>query len=516
MRLPRVLPLLLLGLSACASPGAGPTDPEAWREGPLAELLSTPLPADGACGPLHQKVDTENPSAQALYDQGMACLATFDWARAARSFRGALAQDAALAAAYAGLGRAYLGLEAPAQALHWARQGRARLEPSTAPYDGAWVRLAVRQLEAVVVPRSRRPRALEKLRQGLDRFLEDFPSDPHALALRGHAERRADDWGQGGGEASAAWYSAALEADPEYFPAHHFLAHALENQGLYGDALHHARRFAELAPEAPHAHHMVAHTAPRSGLWQEALEALETADALHQERFVAGEIPRRADWHYAHNLRLMAAVALHQGEPERARGAYRRTFELDIPGHRGGYYCGPWIEFLLWQGDPGEALEASESCLERPSLLAKAVAAAYRGEALAALGRLPEARRQEKEATEALRRVFDSLGPVSTEVTTAAAARRTLAVLRGKLAVLDGDRQAGAAALGALVEDLAGGRSFDAWASAQSRLRELRDWARAREIPRLVHRLDETLHRLEGSLSEAEVALLEGGAAACH
>ncbi len=516
----RFLLLLFPALLACRTPPAE-TVLETPLETPLettipASLLQAPLSADGACGSLHQDTGTQDPEARALYDQGMACLATFDWVRSARSFHSALRADPALAMAYSGLARAYLGLEAPTASRRWAERGRQSLAPTATPYERRWIQLAVVQLKATLASPEDRSQALEDYRKDLERSLLEFPRDPHLLALRGHAEQRADDWGQGGGRAATAWYQAALALDPDFFPVHHFLAHSFENQGLYGEALSHARRFAELAPRAPHAHHMVAHTAPRNGRWQEALEALEAADALHRQRFLSGEISPESDWHYVHNLRLTAAVALHQGQRQRAREAYRATFELEIPGHRGGFYCGPWIEFLLWDQDSAAALEAAETCRERKSLLARAQASAYRGEALLDLGRLKEAQAEEKRATAALERVLRALGPISTEVTTAAAAQRSLTILRGKLLVLVGDRKNGITLLGALAEDLSQGPSFDAWASAQTRLRELHSWAERQEAPQLGLRVDRALAHLDGTLEQVEVASLSEIPTACH
>ena len=475
-------------------------------------VLTRPVALSEDCGEVHQEVAASSPRAQAFYDQGTACLGTFDWLQAARSFHAALGEDPGLGAAYTGLARAYLAMEEPEQALSLAQKGR---ELASAPYDRAWAELGALQLEAVLASPKELKGALAAYRNALDRFAAQHPQDPHGLALRDHGESRADDWGQGGGEAAVPWYEKALEADPSYFPAQHFLAHAFENQGLYPPAVEHARRFSEMAPQAPHAHHMVAHTAPRLGLWGEALAALEAADRLHLRRFETDGLPAEADWHYAHNLRLMAAVALHQGEGDRARNAYRQAFELTVQGARGGFYCGPWIEFLLLQGESENALAAADTCLSRPSNLAQVLGHTYRGEALLDLGRSSEARAETRAARTALQRFLESVGPVSTERILASTARRGLAILEGKLAILDGDRQPAETLLAALGEDLAAGHTFDAWATAQARLEELSTWADRHATPDLSHRLHASLTTLEASLARPDPAG-GGSPAGCH
>jgi tetratricopeptide (TPR) repeat protein len=513
-------PLLLLSLLLSACRPAPP--PEASQESLFAALpeglLSSPVGLDGGCGAVHQETGSPSPKAQAYYDQGLACLGTFDWVRAARSFHGALAQDPSLAVAYSGLARAYLALEEPRLALGWARQGGELARNSGNAWTRAWTALAEAQMVAVLASPSD-PRHLAAYRRQLEAHLASDPRDPHTLCLLGHAWSRADDWGQGGGEASLAWYRRALKADPDFFPAHHFLAHTLENLGLYEEALIRARRFAELAPEAPHAHHMLAHTAPRRGRWPEALEALQTADALHRARFEAAELPPAADWHYSHNLRLLAAVAQRLEQPELARQALRRTFELPIGGSRGGFYCGPWIEFLLLEKDTERALSAAEACLQRPSALAQVLGSSYRGEALLDLKRPAEARSALSQAQASLRRWTSTLGPVSTERTLAAVAGRTVAILEAKLAVVDGSRRQGEELLASLGEELAQGKSFDAWASGRGRLQELQGWAVAHQAPLPARRLAAALASLDDQAATGLAGPDPGGrgsASACH
>src|SRR2546427_3324945 len=80
------------------------------------ELLERPLPLRMGIGTAHDTVSTSSPQAQAFYDQGLACLHSYVWIEAARSFNQALKLDPKLALAHVGLSYAYTELNAPAAA----------------------------------------------------------------------------------------------------------------------------------------------------------------------------------------------------------------------------------------------------------------------------------------------------------------------------------------------------------------------------------------------------------------
>ncbi|MGE0764323.1 MAG: thioredoxin family protein [Bdellovibrionales bacterium] len=98
----------------------------------------------------------------------------------------------------------------------------------------------------------------------------------------------------------------ALKINPQHPGAHHYLIHSFENQNQYRQAVEHAREFQKLAPQLAHASHMYGHVLPKIGKWQEAVGLFQQADQLHQRWFAANDAKPWEDWHYEHNLDLLA------------------------------------------------------------------------------------------------------------------------------------------------------------------------------------------------------------------
>ncbi len=497
--------VLLLSLAAAVALAAtvlavtlGPTH-EPRETGPLANLsprsLERPIALAAGIGNVHQPVTSKLAGARRYYDQGLAYLASFDWVRAARSFHQARREDPQLAAALLGLGRAYLGLESAELARLHVRQADELAEDlGLRGREKEWIELGVMQMEAVIAERTGVAGRHRELLQAIESYLSRYPDDVHAWVLRGNIDPRPDGWGQAGGEGSLSWYSKALELAPEHFPAEHFLAHSLENLGRYREARDHAKRYSELAPEVPHAHHMVAHVSPRLGEWDEALASLTTADRLHRQSFEEGETEPRQDWHYGHNLRLMAAVLWQLGQHQRAGELYRACFEIRYAGRRAGLYCQPWITVLLLEGRFEESLTAAQSCGRRDSELAGVLAAAMEGEALLGLERGDEARRALAESGRRLRRLMPRLRADSSERTIAFNAQLAVRVLEAKVTLAE-DPTRGENLIRAVADGVAGGHSFDAWAAGALRVEELTAHLERRGNQRLATELAEVGRR---------------------
>ena len=436
-----------------------------------ASTLEQPIGLDSSIGVLHQTVTTPSPVAQQFYNQGTAYLGSFHWQRAARSFRESLRLDPELAAARVGLARSFLALGALDEALDQAREAVGVAEQQDLPeVEAGWVQLGLEQMQLVDALAKGSATDSTAYRDAIDRYLERFPENREALVLRGNADQRPDGWGQSGSAGSIAWYEKAIALDPDHFPAHHFLAHSLEMLGRYREALDHARRYAELAPGAPHAQHMVAHFAPRMGEWEVARDRLEEADRLHRRDFAAGRLAPWEDWHFGHNLLLLATVHLRLGHLEKAEGVFRETFDLSYPGRRAGFYCSPWIEFLLSEARFPEALSAAEACSQRESQLARVLGHAYRGEALLGLERLEPARRALAKAKEEQQAFTATLGTAPEEGAFAFAAHLALSILEGKVLLREPEPSAGESLLRQIAEVLGRRGSVDGWAQGWVRI----------------------------------------------
>ncbi len=460
-----------LGVVLAAALGAGLSLAQPSAAMLPASTLKRPIALDSSIGVLHHEVTTPSPVAQKFYDQGLAYLGSFHWERAARSFHQCLRHDPELAAAHLGLARSYLSLGAPAEALDEAREAvRVAQRRQLPAVEEGWVRLGLKQMQSVSALAKGSATEVSAYREAIELYLERFPGNRDALVLRGNADQRPDGWGQAGSAGSIGWYEKALALDPGYFPAHHFLAHSFEMLGRYPEAFDHARRFAELAPGAPHAQHMVAHFAPRLGEWDMAGDRLEEADRLHRRDFADGSLAPWEDWHFGHNLLLLATVHLRLGHQERAEDLFRETFALEYPGRRAGFYCAPWIEFLLSEARFKEALSAAETCSRRNSQLARILGSVYRGEALLGLGELEQAHRALALAKEQHQAFSTTLGTAPEESAFAFAAHLAVSILKGKVLLREPDPTAGESLLRQIAATLGRRGSVDGWAQGWVRL----------------------------------------------
>ncbi len=473
------LTMAWLVASACndSDGGAEAPTPIQAEVGLLAGLdvnvTQRPIALTEGIGVWPSELDTPVPVARIRYGQGQAFLAAFEWLAAARSFHEALKLDPGLALAEIGVARSFLGLEARTRAQEHARRAASLATRPRSDRDRQWLVLDIQQLEAIAAwdNGDRQPHA--DYLGALERHLATNPDDLHATILRGHAESRPDGWGQIPAMGALPWYRRALAAAPTHAGVHHFLVHCLEGLGRHAEATIHADRFAHLAPAIPHAHHMRAHIAPALGRWDEARTALQRADMLHRARFVSQTMVPREDWHFGHNLRLLAAVNQHFGDLDAAETAYREAADIGYGGRRAGFYCWLPVIFMASQGRYEEALTSARACAALPSVLARVLGTAASGEALLALGRRPEAFETLEVSRRHLAQFDASLRPVSTDRSFAHTAHTAVDILTAKL----GRGHDAATVVDARLLDLAGklcrGHSVDAWALCQLRVGEL-------------------------------------------
>ena len=288
------------------------------------EILNRPVTLRQGIGGAHDTVATSSKDAQAFYDQGLAYLHSYVWVEAARSFNQALRIDATLAIAHAGLSVAYTELNQPAKAR--AALERAQATGKAAPaHDRAHIDARALQMAAEANGGDRV--RLVAYRAALDRAVAANPKDVELLLLRGVAESPDPaDRGQGSPMTATPYFERALAGVPGYFAAHHYLTHALENAGRPLDALPHAAAYAKAAPSIPHALHMHGHVLRRVGRIDEAIAAFEAADRLEAAYFNTEKVPAEYEWHYEHNLELLASSYRYQGQMAKAEGLLKTAF----------------------------------------------------------------------------------------------------------------------------------------------------------------------------------------------
>ena len=367
-----------------------PASPQVLRTSDsVLSVAQRPVPLRTGIGSAHDAVATRSKQAAAFHDQGLAYLHSYVWLEAARSFNQALRLDPKLAMAHVGLSIAYLELNASAAA--HAALDRAKALATT---DHERRHVAARALQMAAEGAPADTAKLAAYRVALDEALVKFPADEEFWLQRGQAESPDPaERGQGSVAGSARFYEKALALAPTHFAAHHYLTHAYENAGRVQDALTQGTTYAKMAPAIPHARHMAGHDLRRAGRIDDAIVEFAAADAIETAYFAAEKIPVEYDWHYQHNLDLLATSYQYVGQMRKADALFRRSFAIASSLLVQEFNKREWPEFLLARGRVQEAQSAA------------GVMAAHRSRVVSAaghleLGRARMALRQFKDAAD--------------------------------------------------------------------------------------------------------------------
>jgi len=326
------------------------------------DILTRPIALRTGIGAAHDETSTASKDAQALYDQGLSYLHSFVWIDAARSFNAALAVDPKLAMAQVGLSMAYVELSHTAEA-RGAIEAARGLAPSLSDHDRKHIEARSLQMAAEDAPGD--TTKLAAYRQWLDAAIAAFPKDVEFLLLRGVAESAdPSDRGQGSTAASSKYYERALALAPDAAAAHHYLTHASENAGRIDDGVTHGAAFAKLAADVPHAHHMHGHNLRRAGRIVDAIAEFETADRLHREYFKREQIAPEYDWHFEHNLALLATSLQYVGQMKRAALLHEAAFALPTSLLVQAHDKRQWPMFLRARGRTQDQANAAQALIQ--------------------------------------------------------------------------------------------------------------------------------------------------------
>ena len=434
----------------------------------VADVAERPVPLRTGIGRAHDTISTTKTEAQAFYDQGLAYLHSYVWIEAARSFNQALRIDPTLAIAHAALSLAYTELDAPAQA----RAALDRAQAMTASaHDKRHVELRALQTAAEAAPRD--AAKLTAYRAALDAAVAALPGDVELWLARGQAESSDPaERGQGSPAASARFYERALSLAPGDFAGHHYLAHAHENSGAIDQALAESATYAKMAPGVPHARHMHGHNLRRTGRIDEAIEEFSAADALESAYLEAEKIPLEYDWHYQHNLDLLATSYQYVGRMKKAEELLRRSFAIASPLLVQEFNKREWPLFLVARGRAKEALDAAAALVSHRSPVVSAAGHVAAGEARLALGQFKAAADEANAALRAIRGA-EAGGLVAAP----------LQALQGEFLLRTGQREKGRSMLQEVAKKARAAPGPDAWTQALFTLeaiakaaREVGDW----------------------------------------
>ncbi len=324
---------------------------------------------------------TTSPVAQTYYDQGLTFLDAYDWINAARSFFTALDHDPKLAMADLGMSYAFSGLgdiEAAAAAERQAQLLGKQITRREA------TRIELRKLQLEAMAADDRGGTEDAYVAALDKYLAADPSNVTLLLLRGNASEGTS-WGRGqrGGALSLHYYEQVLKADALNPVAHHFLIHSYELSGDFTSALRHAGAFVNRAPSLPHAQHMYGHELLRVGRTQEAIGRFEEADRLTKTAFAATPSALLYDWHYRHNLNLLAAAYRQAGMRKQAEVVLKKLAALPVLSEADEIYKEQLIIFLLQQGQYSAVLDSNAMTYRPIHDVGRILQHAIKGSALA-------------------------------------------------------------------------------------------------------------------------------------
>jgi tetratricopeptide (TPR) repeat protein len=314
---------------------------------------------------------------------------------------------------------------------------------------------------------------LVEYRRALDDALKAFPLDDELWLARGQAA--SDDpaeRGQGSVAASIPFYEKARTLAPGHFAAHHYLTHAYENTGRIAEALAEGETFAKMAPKVPHARHMFGHDLRRAGRVQEAIAEFLAADALAAEYFKAEKIPVEYDWHYQHNLDLLATSYQYVGQMTAAEERFRASFAIPSSLVAQEFDKREWPVFLLARGRAAEALDAANVMAGHRSPIVSATGHVEAGRARLALGQFKQAA-DEGNAALRLMRGTEGAGMVAT----------ALEAFQGEFFLRTGQKDKARPMLEGVARKVRAAPGPDAWTQALFTLeaiaraaREVGDW----------------------------------------
>jgi tetratricopeptide (TPR) repeat protein len=332
---------------------------------------------------VHAVVSTSSSESQAFYDQGLAYLSSYVWIEAARSFNQSLRHDPDLALAYIGLSYAYAELN-NSDAARAAVEHAVELSAKSSARERCYIEIRKAQMAAEASPHDGAKLAV--YRKAIDESLAKFPEDEQLWVQRGIAESPDPaDRGQGSPLSAQRFYERALQLKADYFPAHHYLIHLFENAGQIDKALKEAAAYKELAPAVPHARHMYAHELRRVGRTDEAVAEFEAADRIETAYLKSENISAEFDWHYQHNLDLLAVGYQYLGQMQKAEERMKRSFAMSSNLIVEEFNKREWPAFLLSRGRASETLDAAKLMIEHSSPLIRATGHIYAGHAYLAL-----------------------------------------------------------------------------------------------------------------------------------
>lgn len=316
----------LLGKLVLAQAETRPFQPA--QQTPKAPAKAGPPPLYRDLGTLHMPVTTNNPRAQAYFDQGLRLTFAFNHAEAAAAFRAAQALDPGCAMCFWGealvLGpniNAPMFPEALAPAAQAAAEAM-RLAKGATPAEQALIQAVARRYSAD--PKAERAALDKAYADAMTAAARAHPNNDTIQVLFAEALMDLAPWDYWAAAGTQPKYRTAelvdalervLERNPSHPGAAHYYIHAMEASAHPDKALPAARVLARQIPGAGHIVHMPSHIYYRLGMYREALQSNLQAVAVDEKYFATSPSdPVYRGAYYPHNIHFVLVSALMGGD----------------------------------------------------------------------------------------------------------------------------------------------------------------------------------------------------------
>jgi tetratricopeptide (TPR) repeat protein len=420
------LAVAALSLLLCASPlpAWAQAAPEHPHHGAKADAAPGPSSlaqlAKGALllpdlGPLHRPVTTTSKEAQAYFDQGLKLTFGFNHDEAARSFARAAQLDPQCASCFWGaalvLGPNYNVPMLPDRAkAAWEGVQRARaLAPRATPVERALIGALEKRYPGPdpVSPAEMQPYNVAYAR-AMEQVAAQFPDDVDVQVLTAEAQMNLRPWKlwtlegdpEPGTEAIVARLEKVLAKDPQHPGANHYYIHVVEASRSPERAVPSAERLAALMPGAGHVVHMSAHIFQRVGRYADASEANRRAVKVDDTYIAQAKPSGYYPMYLAHNHGFLAFASSMQGRSQetlKAARAAAKSMPPDMVKMMPGmdFFVSLPLYAMVRFGQYDALLKEPRPPAKYPVMTGLWLHG--HGLALAAKGRLPEARKNAAE-----------------------------------------------------------------------------------------------------------------------
>jgi tetratricopeptide (TPR) repeat protein len=404
-----LLPTLIAALVSVLAP----SKVSAQEQPAATPAADDAVPIFEGLGSHGRKVTTTSAAAQRYFDQGLCFLYAFNHDEAIRSFQEAARLDPDCAMAWWGVAFANgphinnpVVTEDRVAAAWEALTAAQRVKNKASAVEQALID-AVAQRYAQPQPEDRRPLD-EAHASAMRKLWEAHPDDADIGALFAESLMNLRPWdlwtlqgeAQPGTEEIVTLLEKVLAADPQHPLALHLYIHAVEASPEPGRADAAADRLRDLQPGLGHLVHMPSHIDVRRGRWASAVIANQKAIAA--DRTYRQMSPKQGFYnlYMAHNQHMLAFAAIMRGQSQLAIDAIQ-AMVAGMPAEwvrdnaliADGFTAMP-LEVLVRFGRWDEVLASPEPPEYLP--LARSMRYCARGVALAALGKVQEARAEQK------------------------------------------------------------------------------------------------------------------------